>query len=217
MTEPEWLACGDPVLMRSRLGGAESRRKVRLFAAACCRELCRTAAPPPDYVARHVAQLSDALSIAEGYADGDVSADGLKPARAVAELMYDVYCDSTGVMNFAAIMACNATREGVDYDFDWLCEATELGGVPRRRQAELIRDLFGTTFRAVAFPPGWRTPTTRGVALRMYDSRDFSAVPILADALEDAGCDDADILAHCRGSGPHVRGCWVVDLVLGKE
>ena len=50
----------------------------------------------------------------------------------------------------------------------------------------------------------------------MYASRDFSPMPILADALQDAGCDSADILDHCRGSGPHVRGCWVVDLVLGK-
>jgi hypothetical protein len=51
----------------------------------------------------------------------------------------------------------------------------------------------------------------------MYDSRDFSVMPILADALQDAGCDNEDILSHCRGDGPHVRGCWVVDLVLGKE
>jgi hypothetical protein len=51
----------------------------------------------------------------------------------------------------------------------------------------------------------------------MYESRNFSAMPILADALQDAGCDNDDILSHCRIDGPHVRGCWVVDLVLGKE
>ncbi|QDU20371.1 hypothetical protein ETAA1_23230 [Urbifossiella limnaea] len=51
----------------------------------------------------------------------------------------------------------------------------------------------------------------------MYESRDFAPMPVLADALEDAGCADNDILAHCRGDGPHVRGCWVVDLVLGKS
>ena len=51
----------------------------------------------------------------------------------------------------------------------------------------------------------------------MYDARDFSAMPILADALQDAGCDSDDILNHCRSGGVHVRGCWVVDLVLGKE
>jgi hypothetical protein len=51
----------------------------------------------------------------------------------------------------------------------------------------------------------------------MYDTRDFSAMPILADALQDAGCDDPGVLAHCRDAGPHVRGCWVIDLLLGKE
>ena len=51
----------------------------------------------------------------------------------------------------------------------------------------------------------------------MYDDRDFAAMPILADALEEAGCDSANILAHCREPGVHVRGCWVVDLVLGKS
>jgi hypothetical protein len=55
------------------------------------------------------------------------------------------------------------------------------------------------------------------MAQKMYDSRDFTGLPILADALEKAGCDDTDILGHCRGPGPHVRGCWVVDLLLGKE
>ena len=55
------------------------------------------------------------------------------------------------------------------------------------------------------------------LARQMYDFRDFSAMPRLADALQDAGCDNADILDHCRGPGPHVRGCWVVDLVLGNE
>ena len=51
----------------------------------------------------------------------------------------------------------------------------------------------------------------------MYESRGFAAMPVLADALEEAGCDSPDILTHCRGDGPHVRGCWVVDLVLGKS
>lgn len=68
------------------------------------------------------------------------------------------------------------------------------------------------------FPPKWRTDTAIALARQMYDARDFSAMPILADALQDAGCDNADILAHCRDAAQvHVRGCWVVDLVLGKE
>ncbi len=54
------------------------------------------------------------------------------------------------------------------------------------------------------------------LARQMYESRDFSVMPILADALQDASCDSDDILTHCRSGGPHVRGCWAVDLVLGK-
>jgi hypothetical protein len=84
-------------------------------------------------------------------------------------------------------------------------------------QASILRDIFGNPFRPVSFSPDWRTSTAVALAQQMYDSRDYSAMPILADALQDAGCDNADVLDHCRGPGPHVRGCWVVDLVLGKE
>jgi len=81
----------------------------------------------------------------------------------------------------------------------------------------IIRCVFGNPFRPVAFDPNWRTSTAVALAQQIYASRDFSAMPILADALQDTGCDNAGILDHCRGPGPHVRGCWVVDLVLGKE
>ena len=84
-------------------------------------------------------------------------------------------------------------------------------------QVKMVHCIFGNPFRPVTFDPDWRTTTAIQLAQQMYDSRDFSAMPILADALQDAGCDHADILDHCRGPGPHVRGCWVVDLVLGKE
>ena len=84
-------------------------------------------------------------------------------------------------------------------------------------QARILRDIFGNPFRPVVFSPSWRTSTAVALASQMYESRDFSAMPILADALQDAGCDSADVLDHCRGPGPHVRGCWVVDLVLEKE
>jgi hypothetical protein len=87
----------------------------------------------------------------------------------------------------------------------------------RQVLASLVRDVFGNPFRPVKFAPAWRTITAVALANLMYGSRDFSPMPILADALHDAGCDNAAILDHCRGPGPHVRGCWVVDLVLGKE
>ncbi|WP_239465535.1 hypothetical protein [Gemmata sp. SH-PL17] len=83
-------------------------------------------------------------------------------------------------------------------------------------QADLLRDIFGNPFRAVSFAPSWRTGTMVALASQMYSSRDFSAMPILADALQDAGCDDENILNHCRGGETHVRGCWVVDLILSR-
>jgi hypothetical protein len=80
-----------------------------------------------------------------------------------------------------------------------------------------LRDIAGNPFRPVAFDPAWRTEAVVGLARGMYESRDFAPMPVLADALEDAGCADPDVLAHCRTPGLHVRGCWVVDLVLGKS
>jgi hypothetical protein len=88
----------------------------------------------------------------------------------------------------------------------------------RAAQTQLLRDIVGNPFRPVSFSPEWRTSTAVGIAKGMYESRDFSPMPILADALQDAGCDHADILNHCRDTQQvHVRGCWVVDGVLGKS
>jgi hypothetical protein len=81
----------------------------------------------------------------------------------------------------------------------------------------VIRDVIGNPFSPVTVEPGWLTPTVTELARGIYEGRAFDRLPILADALQDAGCDHADVLGHCRGSGPHVRGCWVVDLVLGKS
>jgi hypothetical protein len=73
------------------------------------------------------------------------------------------------------------------------------------------------SLREAQIDDDWLTSTVVALARQMYESRDFGAMPILADALQDAGCDSDDILDHCRGDGPHVRGCWVIDLVLGKS
>ncbi|MBA4062310.1 MAG: hypothetical protein C0501_01125 [Isosphaera sp.] len=85
-------------------------------------------------------------------------------------------------------------------------------------QAGVLREVLGNPFRPAAFDPAWRTDTAVSLAAGMYEGRDFAAMPILADALQDAGCDHDDVLSHCREAGrAHVRGCWVVDLVLGRE
>jgi hypothetical protein len=84
-------------------------------------------------------------------------------------------------------------------------------------QANILRDIFGNPFRPVDFSASRRTDTVVTLARQMYESREFGAMPVLADALQDAECGNEDVLSHCRSGGVHVRGCWVVDLVLGKE
>lgn len=84
-------------------------------------------------------------------------------------------------------------------------------------KAALLRDIFANPFLRIACKPTWLTSTVTNLAQAIYDDRAFDRMPILADALEDAGCTDAGILEHCRGGGVHARGCWVVDLLLGKE
>jgi len=109
---------------------------------------------------------------------------------------------------------------------NWISDPQELDIPPldleeawpmRQLGANIIRDIYGNPFRPVSFDAAWRTSTVVALAQQMYESRDFSAMPILADALQDAGCENDDILNHCRdANGIHVRGCWVVDLVLDK-
>jgi hypothetical protein len=86
----------------------------------------------------------------------------------------------------------------------------------QERQCLIIREIFGNPFRPIHFKPFWRTSNVISLAQTIYDERKFDQKPILADALEDAGCTNTEILGHCREPGPHVRGCWVVDLLLGK-
>jgi hypothetical protein len=100
--------------------------------------------------------------------------------------------------------------------------ALEKGGVTtqdaeERVQFDLLRDIFGNPFRTVSFDPAWRTSAVGSLARSIYESRDFSIMPILADALQEAGCENEGILSHCRSAGPHVRGCWVVDLALREK
>jgi hypothetical protein len=86
-----------------------------------------------------------------------------------------------------------------------------------RLQSDLLRCMFGNPFHSVTFHPTWLTPTAKALAEQIYSERAFDRMPILGDALEEAGCTLPDVLEHCRNGGEHVRGCWVVDLVLGKQ
>jgi hypothetical protein len=120
-------------------------------------------------------------------------------------------CSSTD--EIAAFNAVREAAQAVNVADSDRCEPMEL-----RHQAHLLRDLFGPLpFREVQVDLSWLTPSVLSIARRAYDERDFSALPVLADALVDAGCDNEDVLRHCRQQGlAHCRGCWAVDLVLGK-
>ncbi len=137
------------------------------------------------------------------------------------------HCCQTGVAKFAEWAIQNA--------FDALALAgytATLGSQPNYQElranareavlpywADLVRDILGNPFQSVSVIPvwlAWNDGALAKIAQAIYDERAFDRMPILADALEDAGCGNVDILRHCREPGEHVRGCWVIDLLLGK-
>ena len=196
MTEAEWLNATDPY-PRQLLVVQEyaSIRKLRLIAAALVRQL----QPRPEH--------EDAKSC-----DDIIEASADQP-RLWEELEPELYA-RPGNWRFTHVLALSDLTFVVKelrklvafYQYD-----------PPDYPLRLIHEVVGNPFRPVSFSPSWRTDTAVSLAKQMYESREFGAMPILADALQDAGCDNDDILSHCRGPGPHVRGCWVVDLVLEKE
>jgi hypothetical protein len=101
---------------------------------------------------------------------------------------------------------------------EWWVEARAAGAAEHRFQCDALRCCIGPAFfRPVSLRPVWLTANVRTLAHTIYDERTYDHLPILADALEEAGCDNTDILDHCRQPGEHVRGCWVLDLLLGRH
>jgi hypothetical protein len=89
-----------------------------------------------------------------------------------------------------------------------------------KQQVLFLRDIFGNPFRPVTIPPAvllWEDGTVANLPAAIYEGRHFDRLPILADALEEAGCDNAEILAHLRSGGVHAKGCWALDAILGKR
>ncbi len=226
MNEAEWLASGDPKAMLALIQGKISDRKLRLFACACCRRVVPLLSDP---------ELVRTLEVAERSIEQQAS---VEECRAASKSVFDHYNRTNpggGGSSIDLVVAwAAALRPTGEYPLDYAGyvfeNACRLGGRwivgqplsdeqqrERAIQAALLRDVVGNPFRPVAFPSEWRTDTAVSLARQMYDSREFSAMPILADALQDAGCDNDEVLSHCRTDGPHVRGCWVVDLVLEKE
>jgi len=208
MTEAEWLTWDDPRGMLAMLRDRASNRKLRLYACACCRRLDRLMSDPRN---------QEHLAVAERAADGGVTAAELaQKSRARpwfndpvgCALLPDPFVAADGTQYYAA----KAVRKEVGND-----EVNTAWVRERAAQADLLRDLFCYPFHPRTFEAAWLTTAAVRLAAGIYRERAFDRLPILADALEDAGCDDRAVLDHCRGPGPHVRGCWVVDLILGKQ
>jgi hypothetical protein len=210
MTEAEWLASTDPARMLSALRHDTSDRKLRLFAVACCRRIWHLM---PDEASRV------AVETGERFADELASRNDLVAAIVGIESQTyreDVpYRAATAAWHSATVIA---RRDSARFAASHSAEADEAPAeLVRAAIADLLRCVFGNPFRPVTLDPAWRTSTVLGLASAIYAERAFDRLPILADALEDAGCDQPDLLAHCRSDNLHVRGCWAVDLILDKS
>jgi hypothetical protein len=220
MTRADWLTCTDPALMLDFIRERATDRKLRLFAVAWGRDVWRHL---PDERSR------DAILAAERYADGAATfADLLAAHRDAADVVREIPLASdrrTGVTrrqadrNWGSKAAAEVACRAADPAWDARTAASAAGwtsGSTRYALSNHLRDIFNP-FRDAPFDPAWRTSTVLAMARYAYDSGDFSALPILADALQDAGCADEEVLAHCRADATHVRGCWVIDAILGKD
>jgi len=207
MTEAEWLACTDPTPMLEFLRDKGSERKLRLFACACCRRIWHLLTDE---------RSRKAVEAAEQFADGEIDVKTLGAAHAAAWPVVTTASDPAYCPGQAAL--CAAAPQPIRLILYLILYTPVIEGYAAN--CDLLGDIFGNLFRPVTLDPAWLTwhdGLLVSMAQKMYESRDFSDMAVLADALEEAGCDNADILAHCRQPGEHVRGCWVLDLLLGKE
>ncbi len=222
MTETEWLVCTDPDAMLRQLGRTASERKLRLFACACCRRNWHLLTDP---------RSQRAVEAAEAYADDRIDEDELRDAAFEAEDAgspdnpgwagpYYAACDT-----FDAETAAFYARVGLSP----IARESGINAVPAdapelvaeaRAQCELLREIFGNPFRPPTLADtvrAWNEGKVAQLALAIDEDRGFDRMPILADALTEAGCTDAAILEHCRAVHTHVRGCWIIDLLLSKD
>jgi hypothetical protein len=223
MTEEEWLECCDPGPMMEYLGDRLTDRKLRLFACAWARRAWRLLGDERSRLA---------VEVAERFADGLASPSELLLARNAAEQAWVAIPEHTGSRRamrrsskgrdsekYAAKVAQNAADSV-------LSQARMRHAVTARPKtmsylANALRDLSGPSpLRPVSLEPAWLAwngGAVIGLATSIYEDWCIDQLPVLADALEDAGCTDAKILSHLREPGPHFRGCWCVDLCLGRH
>jgi hypothetical protein len=217
MTEAEWLACDDPDAMLTFLHRRATGRKLRLFACACCRRLWHLLR---DERSRR------AVEAAERCADGGFPLEQLPAVYEAASAAAERF--PAGTISFAAARAAaDAVRSYPQTGRGFLVRAARAAAgaaaaaapAERPAQAALLRDLFAPFRPAALAPPALvgRGETAAELARAIYTGRRFGDLPVLADALEEAGCTDAELLGHLRGPGPHARGCWALDFLTGRE
>jgi hypothetical protein len=215
MTEAEWLACANPTPMLNYLEGRSSDRKDRLFVCAGCRLL---------WPWMHDPRSRRAIETSERFADGAADAEELDWFRREAwQAVQDVGLTSplASIPEAAATAARLLTQQMQPALWASVAiAAAVLRRSQKPRLCELIREVFGNPFRPLEVPAAWlawQDGTVPRLAQVIYDNRSFADLPLLADALEEAGCTDAALLAHCRTPAEHVLGCWVLDALLGKQ
>jgi hypothetical protein len=236
MTEAEWLACDDPKPMLEFLRGKASDRRLLLFLCACGRRLDdlltdRRSRQCTEVVERFVdanatkEELRAALMASEAVLDGFSGAVDMDPLPIAATVAHDTaYFADGGEIEIGVVAGlCRSASEAAATVFTNASpDATQSDWIEARRaeeaeQARLLRDIFGDPFRPVTFDPTWLSPDVLGLARTIYDERAFDRMLLLAVALEESGCHEPNLLNHCRQPGEHVRGCWVVDALLGKD
>ncbi len=182
------------------------------------------------------AEFGQRLAVAERFADGAGSVEELKAAwdaglnvrvlgAAPAPWRAEDYAEAAAgdacnlEASDAALWAMLNGQSAADPEAKEDPSGKLPEGAEHRPQVSLLRDIFSNPFRPAGVVPywlSWNDATVVKLAQGIYEDRAFDRLPVLADALEEAGCDSAEIIAHCRGRGPHVRGCWVVDLLTGR-
>lgn len=226
------------------LRGKVSDRKLRLFAVTCCRRIWSFLADERsrkavDCAERFADRNASEVELADASQSAgnawDASLDSARPTYHAAQAATFVCRDdllsahwaAQGVVRWSVVLD-DETQAAEEAMFARIANSwshptptpvrEEAVAAERSAQIGLLADIFGPLpFRPIVRDPAWHSSTVVSLATSIYDERAFDRLPILADALEDAGCDNADILNHCRQPGEHVRGCWIVDLVTGKE
>ncbi len=223
-----------------------SQRRLRLFACSCCRRVwellylneAKRAVEIAEVYADELTADEDLLSVHQhpdfnnlaAQLRGQVQPEVQMSLRTLMAVQ-SAHCLTRLDFNRFGGAAIVARDTSLDPARDFFPSTEMLGlgvGLPEEAfeievKANLLRDIFGNPFRPVIFDLSWRTETTVALAQGAYQERflpsgelDVARLMILADALEEAGCDNEEILSHLRSPGPHVRGCWALDLVLGK-